>query len=1218
MVNVLPGAYYENIQLKRFVQIHGAGADTTTLVGLGNNSVITAQTVTETTIIRGLTITGGTGREIDDGWGTITRYGGAVFCSSIGSPTFINCVFCNNSADYGGGIYTISSAPNFINCTFSDNSANEKGAVIYSTLGYKPTFTNCILWDQPTAPVKEIEYDWYEAAPLVTCCDVYLENASSSYFGAGNINQDPQFTDTGPGGFHISNSSPCIDAGYNGAMFLPDTDFEGQLRVCDGNFDQIPVCDIGADELIQSGYVPPALVWVDDNWAATAIIGADPDGPGPAERFGYDSFGTIQEAIGAVAPGGTVRVLAGAYDERLYLRSGVAVIGAGIDLSIIDRNYTDTGATFVFTNADTRLEGFTLSRCKGSLDGGGAIFMLGADSTIANCALRDNQADAFGGGMRCWFSSPLIYNVEFTRNLTGLNTQGYGSGLSCRESTAMVVNCIFTRNEKGAGDHEHFGAAIYSELSTCTILNGTFYRNTANSGGGSVYSGLESDLTITNSILWRNLPDEIVSSSEKTTVSYSNVYQTAGLYPGDGNINADPLYTDANNGDFRLKVGSPCIDTGLDAAVPIWLTWDFQGDQRKFDYPEVPTPDHAQSVDMGADELVIHALDVTTAPLTDLTDISALGGGSVSSPVTVEVTERGLCFNTIGNPTIADETVTAGSGLGDFTAPLDTLTPNTTYYVKAYAIQSDLVFYGESITFKTHGPPLITTDEVTDIDATQALCTATITDENGAAISERGICWNLSGDPDINDNIIFDQTDTARFSCHITGLDPNTTCYVRGWASNACGTGYGTILEFTTSEFPTTVWVDDDFSPDPADNDGHTWQFDAFNNIQQAISAVNKPGGAVHINPGVYYENILLTNDESLLYNDLQLIGAGPHNTIIDGGCNNPVLTLQAVSSCTIQGLTLRNGSGRSLQDNPDLAEETYGGGLFLATSSPVVLDCIFEQNSATVHGGAIFGFLGSYPFINRCIFRHNTAGLYGGAICNYAAIVTGDQAPEISNCLFTDNQAVFGGAIANDNSYFVTINSCTFTSNHVVPLPGVYENNTGGALFNAASLVNLYNSIIWANDPNQIESAAGSITTVQYCDVQGGYGTTEDHNIDLDPQFTSLDSLQPAPGSPVIDAGNNDLIPDNITTDLTGYDRIADGNCDNTILTDMGAYELNFARSGDCDGDCDIDLADFDTLSNSWYDDTCNDCPADINDDQSVDLIDLYIQAANWLLGVQ
>jgi len=81
---------------------------------------------------------------------------------------------------------------------------------------------------------------------------------------------------------------------------------------------------------------------------------------------------------------------------------------------------------------------------------------------------------------------------------------------------------------------------------------------------------------------------------------------------------------------------------------------------------------------------------------------SATGGGAVTNQGASAVTERGLCWNTTGNPTLDDAHVADGAGTGSFSsAPLTELEPNTTYYVRAYATNAQGTAYGFVMTFNS-------------------------------------------------------------------------------------------------------------------------------------------------------------------------------------------------------------------------------------------------------------------------------------------------------------------------------------------------------------------------------------------------------------------------------------------------------------------------------------------------------------------------------------
>ena len=95
------------------------------------------------------------------------------------------------------------------------------------------------------------------------------------------------------------------------------------------------------------------------------------------------------------------------------------------------------------------------------------------------------------------------------------------------------------------------------------------------------------------------------------------------------------------------------------------------------------------------------APEVTTAEVTDITVSSATCGGEVTFDGNVTVTVRGICWNTTGTPTIEDNKTTDGEGIGSYTSNMTNLEHNTTYYVRAYAINEVGIAYGEEVSFTT-------------------------------------------------------------------------------------------------------------------------------------------------------------------------------------------------------------------------------------------------------------------------------------------------------------------------------------------------------------------------------------------------------------------------------------------------------------------------------------------------------------------------------------
>jgi uncharacterized protein (TIGR02145 family) len=96
--------------------------------------------------------------------------------------------------------------------------------------------------------------------------------------------------------------------------------------------------------------------------------------------------------------------------------------------------------------------------------------------------------------------------------------------------------------------------------------------------------------------------------------------------------------------------------------------------------------------------------------------------------------------------------------------------------------------------------PVLSTEEVTDVTGTTATSGGNITDDGGITVTARGVCWSTAEDPTINDKKTEDGTGAGSFTSSITDLEPNTTYYVRAYATNSAGTAYGSAMSFTTQE----------------------------------------------------------------------------------------------------------------------------------------------------------------------------------------------------------------------------------------------------------------------------------------------------------------------------------------------------------------------------------------------------------------------------------
>jgi uncharacterized protein (TIGR02145 family) len=193
---------------------------------------------------------------------------------------------------------------------------------------------------------------------------------------------------------------------------------------------------------------------------------------------------------------------------------------------------------------------------------------------------------------------------------------------------------------------------------------------------------------------------------------------------------------------------------------------------------------------------------VTTAAVTTISYTTATSGGEVTNEGGNPVTSRGICWNTSADPTVSNNLTseTGFVGLGSFPSNMSGLTPNTLYYVRAYASNAVGTGYGSPVTFSTIqiAVAALTTTTVINITPTTATTGGNITSENGGPVTARGVCWGTATNPTIANNKTTDASGSGGYNSSLSGLLPGTTYYVRSYATNSAGTSYGNELSFTT------------------------------------------------------------------------------------------------------------------------------------------------------------------------------------------------------------------------------------------------------------------------------------------------------------------------------------------------------------------------------------------------------------------------------------
>jgi len=196
-----------------------------------------------------------------------------------------------------------------------------------------------------------------------------------------------------------------------------------------------------------------------------------------------------------------------------------------------------------------------------NLSNGGGLY-LGTDfsSTIRDVEIYSNSAH-FGGAIFCGSGFLIMENSSVYFNIAE-----QGGAFYCDNFATIVLDRSVVYDNNSISD----GGAFYIKEAELNLENVTVSNNTAgNQGGALFYDVFFNDPgTITNTILWDNYPQEVYIENGNPQINYSNI---KGGYVGENNIDADPLFEDADNGNYHLSwenypvesiYKSPCIDAG--------------------------------------------------------------------------------------------------------------------------------------------------------------------------------------------------------------------------------------------------------------------------------------------------------------------------------------------------------------------------------------------------------------------------------------------------------------------------------------------------------------------------------------------------------------------------------------------------------------------------------------------------------------------------------
>ncbi len=461
---------------------------------------------------------------------------------------------------------------------------------------------------------------------------------------------------------------------------------------------------------------------------------------------------------------------------------------------------------------------------------------------------------------------------------------------------------------------------------------------------------------------------------------------------------------------------------------------------------------------------------VTTVDISSISQTSAVSGGNVTDNGGATVTQRGVCWSISENPTYEDSRSTDGNGTGSYISSISGLTCNTQYYVRAYATNEVGRAYGNQVTFITSpcvsDPPTVTTSSISSITDMSAQGGGNVTNDGGAAVTEKGVCWSISPDPTVSDSKTIDGNGTGGFTSAITGLACETTYYVKAYARNSSGTSYGDQVTFTTSDCQTGLPVVATYS---------------INSIQensaQGGGTVSDEGGS-----GVTAKGICWSTSENPTTNENSTIdGAGPggftsalsnlscgttyyvrayatngtgtaygiQESFTTSDCPATEATVQtiAVSDITETGAQ----SGGTITDDGG-ATITAKGVVWSTSSNPTTEDDHTTDGSGTESFTSILSGLSCGTTYYVRAYATNAAGTaYGNELtfstssCPTIATVTTTTISDV-----TETTAISGGNVTDDGGAVVTAKGIVYgpTSGPLVNVDNQTTNGSGTGSF--------------------------------------------------------------------------------------------------------------------------------------------------------------------------
>jgi hypothetical protein len=421
----------------------------------------------------------------------------------------------------------------------------------------------------------------------------------------------------------------------------------------------------------------------------------------------------------------------------------------------------------------------------------------------------------------------------------------------------------------------------------------------------------------------------------------------------------------------------------------------------------------------------------------------------------------------------------------------------------------------------------VTIDSVSDITYTTARVDANVTENGGEFVMSRGICLSTSANPTLNNTCYASGTGTGTYSAAITGLNPNTTYYVRSFASNAIGTSYGIESSFTT--LPQTT-------PTLTTNEVYNIS------LSSAMSGgnISDDGGLPLLERGVCWSLIPATT--IIDSTDLQGTATGSFNALMNGLASGTQYYVRAYAknalgtaygnelSFTTNALSLASIT-TSTVSNISYTTVTCGGTVTADNGYPISSRGICwstataptTSNSKYSEAGSVGSFTASVTGLTSSTtyyiraFAINEAGtVYGN---EYSFTTLANTAPGLTTKAITgisSSIASSGGNITSDGGSAITAKGVCWSVN---PAPTLSNNKTTDGTGSSS-----YNSNITGLSPLSLYYVRAYATN--------SVGTTFGNEL----SFTSTDLVYPPSSTAPIVATASSVLITSSTASSGGY----------------------------------------------------------------------------------